>query len=554
MCCSNRKKSILFFCFPLIFSHFSSFAKDDVAPAVTISQNTLPDCAKKESNVVFQPEPIFDENQDGIYFFHRWANWLHIKTKVKTLENEAAFFLTECNKNKQDLDELERHLRTKKYLRDARVFYKKNDQHIYVQTWDNWSLLPTASFGRKGGKNNFSWGVKERNLLGLGVYARVEAFSDDQRSGNRIISSVPLFQKHNIDLNFIFANNDDGQQKSIFLEKDFVSFHSDYAYTLGFNDEKRVDTIFQNGTDQAKFIHNINVKNIGFAWLKQNTEHYAVHYSVGFTQDEHNFNAFDNGINILPSQQLPQNRALLYPWFGYEYIEKDFKKLTNIHLITQIEDFNNGWQIKTKIGLGNGNQKNAASTILQANVSKGYAFDKALFLLNFKFRNENYKTNDDRFYATLKSELFYPLSDQWVFYLRNIDTVSKNQYIDTPIAMGGDTGIRGFPLEYQQGKNSINLTSELRYYPHINLFKLVDLAAAAFIDTGKAFGRSNIEQIENIENIENGWLYSAGIGARLYSPHSSKEHQIIHIDLAFPISNNTAINKAELRLQLSNSF
>tara|TARA_R110001592_G_scaffold123666_2_gene331850 strand:- start:1221 stop:2897 length:1677 start_codon:yes stop_codon:yes gene_type:complete len=553
-----NKKIVLFFCLNFSFISFYTLANNEVIHKkgtqitdVNPNQKTLLNCSNNDENIVFQPEPIFDETQEGIYFFHRWANWLHIKTKVKTLKNESAFFLSQCDKKKPDLEELERHLRTKKYLRDAEVSYDENDERIQVKTWDNWSLLPTASLGRQGGQNNFSWGVKERNFLGLGIYAKAEAYSDVQRSGNRIISTVPLFQKQNIDLKFIFANNDDGKQKSIFLQKDFVSFHTNYAYTFGLNDEQRVDTIFQNGDDKAKFKHDIIVKKIGFAWLKQNTENYAVHYSLGLTQDEHSFNAFNSGKNSLPSQQLPQDRALLYPWVGFEYIEKDFKKLTNIHLITQIEDFNNGWQVNTKIGLGNGNQKNAAWSILQADVSKGYFFNDTLFLIDLKFRNENYKTNNDRFYAKLKSELFYPFSNQWVFYLNNITTISSNQYLDSPISIGGDTGLRGFPLQYQQGNNSIKLTSELRYYPHISLFKLVDLAAAAFIDTGKAFGRNTVEQVENIEN---GWLYSAGIGARLYSPHSSKEHQIIHIDLAFPISNNPAISNVELRLQLSNSF
>ncbi len=523
----------------LVFFSFSSF--------ISLAQPAAQPSNNCQNTTDFSPQPIFDEKEKGIYFFHRWANWLHIKTKVKTLKNESAFFLKECKKTPQDLAELERHLRNKIYIRDAEVTFVKNTDKINVKTWDNWSLLPTASFGRKGGKNNFSWGIQERNLLGLGIYTKLESYSDPQRTGKRLISKIPLFQQQNTDLNLIFANNDDGQQRSVFLIKDFVSFHSDFAYSLGFNNETRVDTLFQNGEDKAKFKHRIKYKKMGYSWLKTNTDNYAIRYSVGVTQNEQTFSALNNSFNNLPSQILPDNRQLNYPWFGFEYIEKDFKKLTNIHLISQIEDFNNGWQFNTKIGVANGNQKNSAWGILQAEINKGFMFDQDFLIFNFKVFDDLYK-NNNRVFIKLKSEYFHHLSEQWVLYLNNVNVVSKNQYIDQPVSIGGDTGLRGFPLQYQQGKNSIKLSSELRYYPHINLLKMLDVAGVAFIDAGNAFGGTNVN------NIENGWLYSIGIGARFYSPHSSKEHHVIHIDLAFPRSNNANINNVELRFQLKESF
>ncbi|MBL4908538.1 MAG: hypothetical protein JKX78_00700 [Alteromonadaceae bacterium] len=523
----------------LILNSFISWAQSS-PQAVNYCQNT-------QTTVNFLPQPIFDENEKGIYFFHRWANWLHIKTKVKTLKNESAFFLEECKKNDQDLAELERHLRNKIYIRDAQVTFAKGTDQVNVKTWDNWSLLPTASFGRKGGKNNFSLGIQERNLLGLGIFAKAESYSDPQRSGKRFISKIPLFQQQNTDLSLVFANNDDGKQRSVFLVKDFVSFHSDFAYTLGFNKEKRVDTIFQNGADQAKFKHDIKYTEIGYAWLKTNNDNYAMRYSLGFTQDKNVFSTLNSPINNLLSQLLPYNRLLSYPWIGFEYIEKDFKKLTNIHLISQIEDFNNGWQFNTKIGVGNGNVNNSAWGILQAEVNKGFMFDKTYLLFNFKIFDDLYR-DKNRLFAKITGEYFNHLSEKWVLYVNNVNVVSNNQYIDQPVSMGGDTGLRGFPLQYQQGKNSIKLSSELRYYPRINILKVLDLAGVAFVDAGKVFGNTNIE------NIENNWLYSTGIGVRFYSPNSSKEHNIIHIDLAFPISNNANVNNIELRFQLKESF
>ena len=122
----------------------------------------------------------------------------------------------------------------------------------------------------------------------------------------------------------------------------------------------------------------------------------------------------------------------------------------------------------------------------------------------------------------------------------------------TPITIGGYTDLRGFPLQYQHGEHSGKFTSEIRYYPYLNIFKLFDLAGAAFFDTGRTFG--NVEAQGVNANIENNWLYSVGLGARVYSPHAGGNHHVIHIDFAFPQSDNPDINGFEVRLEAKQSF
>jgi len=299
-------------------------------------------CPNSNQSVTFKPQTIFDESEEGTIFLHRWANALHIKTKTITIKNEAAFFLKKCNKNLDDLAELERHLRKQKYIREAKVTADDNLEHITVTTWDNWSLTPTISFSRKGGKNTYSFGIKERNLLGLGIEAEIESYSNTQRSGYKLASTIPLFQKQNTQLKLRFANNDDGTQQSLFVNKHFAGFHTNYAYSIGFNEESREDTLFQNTDDQYNFNHEISYKNLTYAWLDHNFKRHVLRYSAGVTENKHTFNIINNdSISI-----LPKNRDFLYPWLGVEYLEKNFQKLTNIHLITQIEDFNIGWRNK----------------------------------------------------------------------------------------------------------------------------------------------------------------------------------------------------------------
>lgn len=535
----------------------------DQSPLFSLSKQTnspsssLPNtsrCALPQPIVTFTPKTIFDESEPDIIFFHRWINALHIDTKIFTLKNESYFFSKKCDKTPADMAELERHLRGKKYLRDASVTSDTKLEHINVTTWDNWTLMPTLSFGRKGGVNTFSVGIKDSNLLGLGIDAEIASYQNLQRSGYKLHVSSPLFQKQNTELSIRFADNDDGVQKSLFVHKIFAGFDTKSSYKIGFNEELRNDTIFQNGENQSIFTHQINYKEINYAWLDSHQSHHLLRYRVGITEDKHSFSALSPTDRLDLSsptltETLPLDRNLLYPWLALQFIEKDFKKLTNIHLISQIEDFNQGWQVNTQLGFGDGSKENSAWLLWKLHLQKGFnVHNNALLLLEFSIANDIYQDRESRLITRLNGEYFYRFTNNLGFYLSNTYILSENQYVDQPVTIGGNSGVRGFPLQYQHGKNSVKLTSEIRYYPEINLFKLFDLAGVVFTDIARTIGDSVVK------NIEDGWLSSAGLGLRVYTPHSGGNNSVVHLDFAFPQSNNLEINTFEIRVQAKKSF
>ena len=506
-------------------------------------------CTLPFDSIEFHPQAIFDEQDQDIIWLHRLANKLHITTKKITLENEAAFFLEKCEKNPEDLAELERHLRARRFIRDARVTINESENSIKINTWDNWSLLPTLSFGRKGGKSTYSLGIKERNLLGLGIDTEIEAYSNAQRSGYRVVSNIPLFQKKNTELKLRFSDNDDGTQHAIFLQKSFAGFHTPYAYRIGYNEELREDTLYQNGTEQSVFQHELDVKVVNYAWLDTNNQDYVLRYRLGITQEQHLFSSLDTPIEGLPTTVLPQDREFLYPWFDVQYFEKDFKKQSNIHLISQIEDFNTGWQVHSRLGVGDGGNDNSAWLFWQSQIHKGFSlYEDDLLLMKVELAGDIYKGGNNRILASVHTEYFYQLSKKWGFYFNNVNTFSENQYLDRPVTMGGDKGLRGFPLQYQHGKTSMKFSTELRYYPNINLYKLFDIAGTVFADNGRAFGGAIVE------NNDTGWLQSYGFGARVYSPHAGGNDHVIHIDFAFPQSSDPDIDSFEIRIEAKHSF
>lgn len=538
-----------------------------VLPFIAIAEVEQPICDQSD-NTQFITHDIFDLEDEQTIFLHTWANFFHIKSKQTTLVNESAFFLKKCKLNENDLLELERHLRGQKYIRNASVTFN-NNQNVVVETWDNWSLMPTVSFSRKGGHNKSSFGIKERNLFGLGIDAEIESYKTNQRNGYKLTTQFPLFLGNNTNLKIRLADNDDGSATALFIDKKFVSFDTKNSYELGFDNFDQIDTQYYKGVETNRFSHIQNIAIGRWQWLHQDTVRDTLRFGIGYTYEQHLFEDYldllnspqlltksteaNFGLNSFkqPKQeQLPNNREFSYPYVSVEYLQKDFRKLTNLNLINHIEDYNLGWHIKGLIGTDMTSGVNAPDIIWNMEMSKGINIAEDVFLFfNSEFEGEyaNEGNDSNRFLLKVEAEYFHKVNDQWGAYVKNANRISRNQFADRPNVLDGENGVRGYPLQYLHGSHSTQFSFEARYYPQINIYKLLELGGAAFIDTGKVF------KLTNELNTSSPWLTAIGLGARFYSTHSS-EARVIHLDIIKPVTSDPNVNNIEFRITTKQSF
>ncbi|AEE25449.1 hypothetical protein Glaag_4541 (plasmid) [Glaciecola sp. 4H-3-7+YE-5] len=520
-----------------------------LASKALAANTTANNCNQKE-RVELTTNDIFNLEDPDTIFLHRWANFFHIKTKNKTLYNEAAFFLEKCDLDHEDLKELERHLRGKKYIRDARVVFKANSEKVSVETWDNWSMMPTVDFGRKGGENKYAIGIKDRNLFGLGIDAELESFTNDQRSGYKFKTHFPLFLNNNINAQINFTSSDDGTSESVFIKKDFVSFDTSNAFNIGFDNFQQIDTQYKLGATYNQFEHNQRYSTASWQWLKKDSKADTLRFGIGFTNELHEFAVINETQNVDLISIAPPDREFIYPYLSVEYLQKDFRKLTNLNLINHIEDFNLGWNLTTQIGSDIGNTDTSPTLLWQSNLSKGIEiYEDAFWFITATFEGEMYSDSDNanRAVFSLNNEYFHKINNNWGAYLKNSSQFSENQFKDSPIVLGGESGLRGYPLQYRHGNHSTQFTAEARYYPHINIYKLVELGAAAFIDTGRVFGSSDNTTYQD------SWMTSVGLGARFYSTQTS-EARVIHVDIIKPLTSDANVNGVEFRITTKHSF
>jgi len=518
--------------------------------------------------------PIFDENEPDTMWLHRFANWLHINSKASALRKELSIEQGE-QVTDYDLAEAERLLREKSYLRDAKVTVAEpcnadGSKTIKVETWDNWSLLPNLGLGRTSGKNKYSFGFKEDNFLGYGVRTSVKYQSDYLRHGYEFKLSSPLsvLGLPELDHSYVdleWTENNDGRRTQFQLDKPFYQDSTERMYKLGWLSDERLEQIYHNGELENLFVSRQKDIDLQSGWLLQNTEHTSLRLLAGFTSQQWLFSE-----DLVQSAlALPEDRSYQYPWIGLDYKEHNYQVLSDVYLINHSEDINLGWHHQAKIGLQTGDLSEDQSLGYQLHwlSEKGFGDADHLTLMTLQLDAMLGVAGGDQLIVSAKAEDFYRLSQQFTFYTKLMYDQRSRNYLDQPLDLGGETGLRGYPVQYQQGTQRWLTTAELRWYPQITIYKLLDLGFVAFADAGRASGgdiaepstepltpaafRSNADLLT--ANETNQWIGSVGVGARFYSSKSSNNH-VIHVDLSKPVGSATEVNSWEIQLKVEQRF
>ena len=246
---------------------------------------------------------------------------------------------------------------------------------------------------------------------------------------------------------------------------------------------------------------------------------------------------------------VPADRKLVYPWLAYELIQDDFGKFLNHDQIGRTEDFFLGTRVKAQLGWASeayGADRNAL--IVSAKAGHGFsASDDSTLLLDsaVKGRIESGELRNTVFDAAAR--YYLRQSERRLFFTTLEGSLGRALDLDTQILLGGDNGLRGYPLRYQSGDARALLTVEQRYFTDWYPFRLFRVGGAAFFDIGRTWGSTPVSTPSQ------GLLKDVGIGLRIGNTRSGLGG-IIHVDLAFPLDGDPSIDKVQLLIETKERF
>ena len=134
-----------------------------------------------------------------------------------------------------------------------------------------------------------------------------------------------------------------------------------------------------------------------------------------------------------------------------------------------------------------------------------------------------------------------------LFFTTLSATAGRELDLDSPVQIGGNSGLRGYPLRYRSGDSKMLLTLEQRYFTDWYPFRLFRVGGAVFADAGRVWGENPVGPEPS------GWLTDVGIGLR-FAPTRSSSGKMIHLDLAFPLNGDDTIDSVQILLESKRGF
>ena len=493
---------------------------------------------------------IFDlENPEEDNFLYRFANKTHITTRPEVIEQQLLFEPGETF-SVQRLQESERILRENRYIQAARITAIPQDDgevDIEVATRDTWTLLPKFSFSHSGGESNSRVGLKEGNLLGSGISLEALYESDVDRD----TQVLKILDSHIGDswygIQAIYENSSDGYTHDFQIGKPFYSLDSTRANGFSYYDNDRVDSLYDHGEIGAQYRQQSNVQEVLYGWSNGLQNGWARRFTTGFALDEHRFSAVPDG--DYPLTVLPGDRKLAYPFFAIELVQDKYEKVRNQDQIARVEDRFTGTAFNFRIGLasaGFGSDRDALLLDAGAHTSFFRSRSSSLdFATRFSGRQEATGLKN----AALDVDLRYYKrhSEKRLWYAALTGTLGHELDLDQVPYLGGDNGLRGYPLRYQSGEKLALFTLEQRFFTDWYPFRLFPVGAAIFFDAGRVWGDSPL----GIAN--DGLLRDVGVGLRLGNPRSGHGN-VVHIDVAYPLDGPSDLSNLQFIVEAKQSF
>jgi hypothetical protein len=541
-------------CLALLFAPGADAESSGESPP-TETQATLPTDAELEAagavigEILINVGDVFDtsiEGEDG--WLYRTANKLHIDTKPSVIRGQLLFESGDRYRQRI-VDESERILRAKGYLYDAKIVPVRWDGHVVdleVRTRDNWTLNPGASFSRKGGENTWGVEIREDNLLGTGQVIGVEYDNSPDRQVVALSFFDPHF-RHSFDqLGFTYAEADDGDAKIFSYARPFYSLDSRFAAGIYLNNNRRNDSRYALGDNVGEFEHRQDYYELSRGWSDGLEGRWVRRWTAGFTYARDRF-APDPDEPL--GGPLPEDRELIYPWIGWELVEDSYQERVNQDQILRTEDVLVGRYATARVGYAAeafGSDRNAL--IASATLRDGADLDPRQSVFGSVSASGRLE-GDELVNGILSAEARYyrVTSRRSKFYAAISGAVTEQLDAELQLLLGGDNGLRGYPLRYQAGTARALLTLEQRYYTKWYPFRLFHVGAAAFVDVGRTWG-TDITGLQS-----SGLLRDVGIGLRFGSSRSSFGN-VVHVDLAFPLDGDDDIDSVQLLVVTRGSF
>ena len=427
---------------------------------------------------------VFDDRSGGGFAAHRVANRVHVRTREQVVRRELLFASGDAV-DRELIEQTERNLRGLSFLRDARIEAVEVDADgdgrpervdIRVTTWDRWSLSPRVDFEQVENRTKWELGASERNLLGFGKTVTASRRVNLDRTIDRVIYQDPQLAGSRVRMRASVASLSDGHEQFVAFDRSYLSLRDRWSVTGALRRFAQTDPIYRDGVEVERLGHRgrAGELQVGRALSRGGARALRLH----------------GGYRVSAEEVGPERRNFGVAEIGLRSVSHRFVRLTHVNQFERTEDFNLGAESYATVGL---------SAAALGGASGGALFAAAGHRQGVRFR-------DDHFAVLGVAVGGRRERDVW----RNALVVANARYLrkqsartaligkldyrhghrldpEIQLRLGADSGLRGYPNRQFNGTRALLLTAEERWFLADDLWQLLSVGVAAFVDSGYAW-------------------------------------------------------------------
>jgi hypothetical protein len=474
------------------------------------------------------------------------ANRLHPATRRKVIA-EQLLFRSGDRFDPRLLAESERLLRGNRNLRDVQVrpiAFDGQRVTVEVSARDVWTLNLGFSFGHAGGASSSSFELEDTNVLGSGKLVRLERAQDVDRTTTRFALADPalLGSRFRLDLGYSDASDGGGWQAKV--ERPFYALDARWSLALAAAAERRIDSLYRLGHVAGRFGHDAARFELRGGLSPGLVDGRVTRWTGGFTYQRDRFTSVPGSLVT-----LPPDRTLAYPWVAWDWQRDAYEETRNVDQIGRVEDLQLGPRLHGRLGIASPLFGADRSALLFDATAGSTLARRGGGLLRLETSASGRLEERGLAHTLLHgaAQAYWRDFGEQELYVSLSGDLARALDPEQQLTLGGDDGLRGYPLRYQAGDARLLLTAEQRFFTDWYPLRLARVGAAAFYDLGRVWGS------DRAGGTASGWLQDLGVGLRL-APTRTGRAGVIHLDLAFPLGGTTDLQRAQWSVRSRSTF
>lgn len=476
---------------------------------------------------------VFDLSRpDENIWIGRTANHLHALTREGVIRRVLLFAEGDRVRERR-IYETERLLRALPFVKDAHidpVVQPDGTVVARIRVRDAWTTQLSANYSQVGGQRTTSFGVDEKNFMGLGKGVAFDLSKDHERSTWGLAYTDPQLFGSRWTLATHLQYLTDGFTRSLQLERPFFALDTPWSTGVALSQSHASLYLYDQGAEvfQAPFIQN-EVRLSGAVALHASGNRVWRGGLLLKRQDTSYGAITQTGpLGTLTPPSLT-DRRLRGPALTLSTQEDAFESFQDLLGMDTPEDYNLAWTGSVELGTYS---RSVGSTMtapfFRIRVDRGWSSSSEnLTLLTASWEGRKPATGLENTHLAVSLVQYRKLTSNQI--LAGMVTVDQARRPDpeTWYYLGGDQGMRGFPNQLHPGDARWTASFDYRLLTEQRWWGLVRLGYTAFLDVG------SVRRMDG-----QGWsrAYSdVGVGLRLGNLKSSAG-RVILLSVAMPLN------------------